>query len=211
MIITIAGNYGSAGLPVGRTAAELMNYRILDDETVEKMLIKLNLDIDPDDFRYYDENQGNMPLSALRRVSAVSNASNVRHYFSHSEMRLPLETRFVDAVRKITLEFAKDGNCIMVGRSAGYFLKPNKDLICIFTTDDTSIREQRTREFFGCDEAEAAKLVRSGDKRRAEYSKYFTGSKTWGDPKHYDYILRTSTLGIEGTAKLIQAMASIRK
>ena len=36
-------------------------------------------------------------------------------------------------------------------------------------------------------------------------------SDTWGDPKHYDYIVHTNTLGLDGTAEMISEIVRIRE
>lgn len=210
MIITIAGHYGSGGLWVGKKAAEIMNYRFLDDETAVKMLKEMDLGISAESYMYFDENTGTDSLATLRRASAIKSSAAVSSYFTE-DRELPLETQFAEALSRLAKEFAKDGNCILVGRCAGYFLKPNPDLICFFTTDDDDIRLKRTMEYWNCDEKEALKRLKKRDKRRSEYNKYFTGSLTWGDPKHYDYILHTNTLGIDGTARLIRSIVEIRE
>ena len=210
MIITIAGNYGSGGLWVAKKAAEILNYRFLDDDTAIKMLDDLDLGISGEDFLTYDENKGFDSLSSLRRISAVASNSPYSAYFSE-EKSMPLEAQYREALRHLSRDFAKDGNCVLVGRCAGYFLKPNPELICFFTTDDDSVRLKRIMDFWNCDENEAVKWMKKRDKRRAEYNKYFTESDTWGDPKHYDYIVHTNTLGLDGTAEMISEIVRIRE
>ena len=153
MIITIAGTYGSAGVPVAYKLAELTGYRILDDQTAGKMI--KDMGITQAEFEFYDENQG---MDSLRKMHAANllDRSMTRYYsYYNAETQLPIEERFAKALKTLALEFAKDGNCIMVGRCAGYFLKPNDDLICFFTTDDMDVRIKRVMEFSVCSEETA--------------------------------------------------------
>ena len=211
MIITIAGTYGSAGVPVAYKLAELTGYRILDDKEAMKMIKDLDLGISQAEFEYYDENQGLDPLRRMHQADLLDRTTAKFSSYYNMEEKLPLEDRFANALKNLALEFAKDGNCIMVGRCAGYFLKPNDELICFFTTDAIDVRIKRVMEFSSCSEDTAAKLIAQRDRRRADYNKFFTGSATWGDPEHYDYILHTDTLGIDKTAELIAAIIKMRE
>ena len=209
MIITIAGTYGSAGVPVAYKLAELTGYRILDDRTAGKMI--QDMGVTQAEFEYYDENQGLDPLRKMHAANLLDRSMSRYYSYYNAETQLPIEERFAKALKKLALDFAEGGNCIMVGRCAGYFLKPNDDLICFFTTDSMDVRIKRVMEFSVCSEETAAKLIGQRDKRRADYNKFFTGSTTWGDPEHYDYILHTDTLGIDKTAELIADIIKLRE
>lgn len=52
------------------------------------------------------------------------------------------------------------------------------------------------------DRAQAEKLVKETNRRRAYYYEAFT-HQTWDDPENYDFCLNTDYLGFEGSVALI--------
>ena len=51
--------------------------------------------------------------------------------------------------------------------------------------------------------------INKTDKRRASYYNFYTGNK-WGKYDNYDLAINSSTVGIEGTARLIAAFAKAK-
>lgn len=103
-----------------------------------------------------------------------------------------------DTIRRL----AEAGSCVFVGRCADYVLRDFKNVVNVFITANMDDRISEIRKRKECTEAEALKLIESGEKGRSTYYNYYTGKK-WGDSSSYDLCVNTSLLGLEATEAYI--------
>ena len=104
-----------------------------------------------------------------------------------------------DTIRRL----AEAGSCVFVGRCADYVLRDFKNVVNVFITANMDDRISEIRKRKECTEAEALKLIESGEKGRSTYYNYYTGKK-WGDSSSYDLCVNTSLLGLEATEAYIK-------
>ena len=104
-----------------------------------------------------------------------------------------------DTIRRL----AEAGSCVFVGRCADYVLRDFKNVVNVFITANMDDRISEIRKRKECTEAEALKLIESGDKGRSTYYNYYTGKK-WGYSSSYDLCVNTSLLGLEATEAYIK-------
>lgn len=104
-----------------------------------------------------------------------------------------------DTIRRL----AEAGSCVFVGRCADYVLRDFKNVVNVFITANMDDRISEIRKRKECTEAEALKLIESGEKDRSTYYNYYTGKK-WGDSSSYDLCVNTSLLGLEATEAYIK-------
>ncbi|WP_297243799.1 cytidylate kinase-like family protein [uncultured Prevotella sp.] len=104
-----------------------------------------------------------------------------------------------DTIRRL----AEAGSCVFVGRCADYVLRDFKNVVNVFITANMDDRISEIRKRKECTEAEAMKLIESGEKGRSTYYNYYTGKK-WGDSSSYDLCVNTSLLGLEATEAYIK-------
>ena len=104
-----------------------------------------------------------------------------------------------DTIRRL----AEAGSCVVVGRCADYVLRDFKNVVNVFITANMDDRISEIRKRKECTEAEALKLIESGEKGRSTYYNYYTGKK-WGDSSSYDLCVNTSLLGLEATEAYIK-------
>lgn len=104
-----------------------------------------------------------------------------------------------DTIRRL----AEAGSCVFVGRCADYVLRDFKNVVNVFITANMDDRISEIRKRKECTEAEALRLIESGEKGRSTYYNYYTGKK-WGDSSSYDLCVNTSLLGLEATEAYIK-------
>ena len=104
-----------------------------------------------------------------------------------------------DTIRRL----AEAGSCVFVGRCADYVLRDFKNVVNVFITANMDDRISEIRKRKECTEAEALKLIESGEKGRSTFYNYYTGKK-WGDSSSYDLCVNTSLLGLEATEAYIK-------
>ena len=125
---------------------------------------------------------------------------------SHSlrNYSLPLNDRFFLAEAEAIKKFAKEGDCVILGRCADYVLEnePDIELINIFVYGSKEWRIKRVANELGINESKAKEQVNKTDKQRRNFYEYYSG-KDWGATENYDLCLNTAKLGIEKAAKII--------
>ena len=107
---------------------------------------------------------------------------------------------------KIIKELAATENCIILGRCANFLLmdQPNVRLLRLFVHAPLEARLARVASYsLAWSGREVAKYVRTEDKRRAAYYRYYTGEE-WRDAAGYDLSLDSERLGEDGCVELIR-------
>ena len=114
------------------------------------------------------------------------------------------------AQKKVILEFAKKGPCVIVGRCADYILR-KEGIRClnVMIHADMEHRKKRVLERYeNIENVSIEKRLAKKDKQRKTYYKYYT-DKTWGDFREYDVILDSGSLGEETCVKTICELAGV--
>ncbi|WP_304408478.1 AAA family ATPase [Faecalibaculum rodentium] len=109
------------------------------------------------------------------------------------------------AQRKVILDLAEKGNCVIVGRCADYILEDRTDVLNVFIYADEAWKKDRIKTIYGENEKDFDRRFKEKNKKRASYYKYYTGH-SWGRAWYYDLCLKTSSLGIEETVNILQSV-----
>ena len=199
IIITIARQYGSGGREIGERVSELLGIPIYDKELITDVASKgsLNTEI----IKKADESAANSLLYTLAM------GSNVLGTTMHFGYKMPLNDKLFILQSDTIKEYAKNGSCVIIGRCADYVLRDEEGVLRLFIYGDLDHRQERVRERHPeIKSSQIIDVINKTDKRRASYYNFYTGNK-WGKYDNYDMAINSSTLGIEGTAQLVVAMA----
>lgn len=207
-IITISREYGSGGRLIGKLVAESLGYDFYDKEIIDMAAQESGLS--PDFIKKTEQNLSSGFLYNLLLGSSYSGTANGASSINGTQM-LPLADQVFNAERKVILDLAKKGNCVIVGRCADYILNTSdevdsKSLLNVFIYGNLEEKLKRIEELYKEPEQAAKKTIQQIDKRRANHYNTFTEA-TWGDRKNYDIMINSSTAGIEETARLISEIA----
>jgi cytidylate kinase len=208
-IITISREYGSGGRLIGKLLAKNLGYSFYDKEIIDMAAQESGLS--PDFIKKTEQNLSSGFLyNLLLGTSYSGTAGSAASSISGGQI-VPLADQVFNAERKVILDLAKKGDCVIVGRCADYILNTseeiNKDeLLNVFIYADVEEKLKRIEELYNEPELSAKKTIQQIDKRRANHYNTFTES-TWGDRKNYDLMINSSTAGIETTAKIIAEVA----
>lgn len=207
-IITISREYGSGGRLIGKLVAESLGYDFYDKEIIDMAAQESGLS--PDFIKKTEQNLSSGFLYNLLLGSSYSGTANGASSINGTQM-LPLADQVFNAERKVILDLAKKGNCVIVGRCADYILNTSdeidsKSLLNVFIYGNLEEKLKRIEDLYKEPEQAAKKTIQQIDKRRANHYNTFTEA-TWGDRKNYDIMINSSTAGIEETAKLISEIA----
>lgn len=207
-IITISREYGSGGRLIGKLVAENLGYSFFDREIIDMAAQESGLS--PEFIKKTEQNLSSGFLYNLLLGTSYSGSNGTPSSLNGNQM-LPLADQVFNAERKVILDLAKKGFCVIVGRCADYILNTSeeidsKELLNVFIYGDLEEKLKRIEELYKEPEQAAKKTIQQIDKRRANHYNTFTEA-TWGDRKNYDLMINSSTAGIEETARIIAEIA----
>ena len=189
-ISTISREFGSGGRTVGKQAAQKLSIPCYDQELIEKIAEESGF------APAYIKEQGEYVV----RAGWLSNALAGR--FSNG---LTTQDQLWLLQRKVILELAEKGPCVIVGRCADYILREEADCLTAFIHADMEKRAQRIVQVYGEREESPEKRLRDKDKRRAAYYQMYT-DMAWGDARHYHVALDSGALGIEKCVSILTGL-----
>ena len=181
-IVTISREYGSGGYEVGRRVAERMNYKFYDKELIAHIADKFLI---PESFVAATEETELKKKNIFHEVFPVftrTENENADYIFREQG--------------KFIVQLVEEGNCVIAGRRADYYLKDNPNALHLFFYADQDFKVKRICETENLTEDEAVKKIADMDRRRRTSYEYVTG-RTWGDMHNYDRLICTSTLGLD--------------
>ena len=190
-IVTISREYGSGGYEVGRRVAERMNYKFYDKELIAHIADKFLI---PESFVAATEETELKKKNIFHEVFPVftrTENENADYIFREQG--------------KFIVQLVEEGNCVIAGRRADYYLKDNPNALHLFFYADRDFKVRRICETENLTEDEAVKKIADMDRRRRTSYEYVTG-RTWGDMHNYDRLICTSTLGLDKCVEEIVAL-----
>ena len=186
-VITISREFGSGGRYIGEELSKKLGWEYYDKEIITKVAEKTGFAEE-----FVEQAGEHSPFKSIFSYGFVSRDSG----------GTSLEDYVYSAQRKIILELADKGPCIIVGRCADYILKDRKDCLNVFITASNEVRHKRLATYYGIPEELADKTIRKQDKMRAEYYNFFTQRK-WGDASNYHICLDAGQFTLDGAAAML--------
>ena len=209
-IITISREYGSGGHTIAKLVAEKLNIPFYDQEIID--MAAKDSGFSPDFIQKTEQNISSGWLyTLLLGASYAAPGTSSRPGINPQSPTMPLADQVFNAQRRVIIDLAKKGACVIVGRCSDFILRHcdeiNQDnLLNIFIYAPLVDKVKRAIEQKGLDPATAEKEVKLIDKRRANHYNTFT-ERTWGNRIHYDLLINSSMVGLEGTADMIAKIA----
>ena len=186
-VITISREFGSGGHSIGEKVAAKLGIPFYDGEIVTRVAEESGY------AKELIEEQGEYSTSANKWFD-ISAASAM--YFQS-----PQDEIFI-AQKRVILDCAAKGPCVIVGRCADYALADEPHCLNIFIRSNMDDRIKRISERLNVPENKAKDIIKKKDKERSSYYNYYT-SKKWGDARSYDLCLNTSQISVEDSIELI--------
>lgn len=186
-IITISREFGSGGRTIGKMVAEKLGYDFYDKELIEKIAAESGFN------EKYIEEQGEY---------APSKNSFAYAFVGRDINGMSMSDYIYSMQRKVILELAEKGNCVIVGRCADYILRDRADCLNVFVHADMDKRADRIVNRYGeTDKAPEKRLMDKDRKRKINY-KYYTGQE-WGMSQNYHISLNSGEIGIDKCVQII--------
>ena len=186
-VITISRQYGAGGRELAGIIANKLGIKLYDRQIVHIAAAKLGIDdLSEKDLLEMENYVKPLSMSFVPFRSFGMNMGESSQGIFMSESA---------AIRKL----AKDGPCVILGRSADYALRKFDNKFSIFVCADDDYREARGKTVYG---GKTLKELNQEDKKRARYYNYYTG-QTWGEGQNYDMVVNTSHDSLEKIADAI--------
>ena len=198
--IVIDREYGSGGREVARILSEKLDMEFYDGNLL--VLAGEEYGINLSTLQEYDERGVGSLLSDLGLVksSAYGNTVNEAPFQVYS------------AQSRLVQQLVAKKPCIFLGRCTAQILATEAHVPFVHAFIYASRMEDRVERARKVDGVEASRIeayIRRKDAQRRNYNRFFT-DKVWGEPKNYDLMLNTSTLGYAACAEAIIAVMNAK-
>jgi cytidylate kinase len=183
-IITISREFGSGGRTIGKETAEQLGIPCYDRAIIERLAAESGFTED-----YVQEQGEYAPDGWLNALAGRGNG------LTNQDQLWLLQ-------RRIVLELAEKGPCVMVGRCADHILREETDCLTVFIHADMGARAERIVRVYGERPDAPEKRLRDKDKRRAAYYRFYT-DMTWGNARNYHVSLDSGVLGVDRCVSIL--------
>ena len=188
-IITISREFGSGGRTIGRKTAEELGIPCYDRELIQKIA-----------------RESGFAESYVRNMDEGGNSGFLAEAFSSNRIFGPTNEDYLwNAQRRVILELGEKGPCVIVGRCADYILRDTADCLTAFIHADAEYRANRIVTVYGEKDESPKDRIKSKDKRRAAYHRFYTDMK-WGYAANYQVCLGSGILGIDKCVEILKAL-----
>lgn len=190
-IITISRQFGSGGRYIGECVASRLGIGYYDKAIIAEIAEQTGLAED------FIEKAGE--YSPTKSIFSYS-------FVGRNRAGVSIDDYLHKIQRKIILDIAQKGPCVIVGRCADYILRDRDDCVNIFIFGNKAEKISRITGIYGDTPKEAEQRMREMDKKRSINYKYFT-DREWGKFENYTLMLNSSTVGIENCVDIIENIA----
>lgn len=178
-LITISRQFGSSGTEIANVLKEELNFEYLDKTKLEEILVS-EYGIPEENFEKYDEKK-----------------PHIWDIFSSEK------DRYLYFMKTAIYEFARKGNCIILGRGGQQLLQNIPGVLHVRIIAPPEIRAGRIQHRYNYDEKLAEQVIRHSDHDRAGFHTFFFHIN-WEDSNLYDLVINTQTLSVENAVVLLK-------
>ncbi|MGA8431699.1 MAG: cytidylate kinase-like family protein [Candidatus Sulfotelmatobacter sp.] len=182
-LVTIEREYGCGGGAIAAQLADRLKWTLWDQRLTEEIAHLAN--VDPCEVQRCDER---MDSRFYRFAKTFWRGSHER---SSHLMDQAFDTDcMVSMMERISVDIAREGNAVVVGRGAPYFLRQQPDAFHVFLYAPRAEKVRRLLED-GNSESQAEELVDTVDRERKAYIKHYFNAD-WPTRSLYHMMLNTA-------------------
>ncbi len=182
-VITIEREYGCGGGAIAAQLAQRLGWNLWDRRLTEEIARLAN--VDPSAVKRCDERMDS-PLYRLAKTFWRGSHERSSHLIGQA-----FDTdRMMTMMEQITERIAKEGNSVVVGRGAPFFLREHPDVFHVFLYAPRGEKIRRLLQD-GATQAEAEDLVDAVDRERIAYVKHYFNAN-WPTRSLYHLMMNTA-------------------
>ena len=185
-VITINREYAAGGHTIGTQVAEKLGITFYDKDIIANVAKESGIDLE----RVTSDNEEISPIDSFIRAI--------------TPMGYDQKEAIFEAQKKVIVEIAKQGPCVILGRCADAILKEaGIDSFDVFIYADDASKLARAKELIKTESDEdALKAMHAIDHNRRTYYHYYTEGH-FGDYKNYNLMLDSGALGYDKCVECI--------
>lgn len=189
-IITIAREYGSGGLTLGKLLAQRLGVDYYDHAIIDATAQRLGYTSE-----FVRENEQNISNGKLWELIFTDKSIPMSMNPSHDDAIFVSESRIIRAL-------AIKKPCVIIGRCANWVLRGDHKVFRIFVTSNREDAVKRVMEKDHLSPDAAAKRIEQVNTGRSNHYFQYTGRR-WTDAHDYDLVFNTSALSIDQCADMV--------
>lgn len=204
-VVCISHASGAGGEAVGRLVAERLGFLYVDDEIVARAAAAGG--IDPGDVAN-EERRKSFAARLLDGLAQGGEAWALGHGASPGPRAEPSSDQVRALITETIAQTAARGDVVIVAHGASHLVAATPDALRVLVTASPATRAARLSEQHGLDPARAARAVKDSDSGRRDYLERFYDVDE-ELPTHYDLVVNTDVLSMDGAARVVLEAASV--
>ncbi len=184
-ILTISREFGSGGRTIGKKVAEKLGISCYDSELIQKL-----------------SEESGYAAEYIKEEGEDAVGGWLEPILSTRSLGLTNQDKLWHLQRKVILELAEKGPCVIVGRCADFILKGKANCLNVFIHASLEHRARRIVQEYGEREAPPEQRLKEKDKRRAAYHRFYTDMK-WGHAQNYHICLDSGEIGMDKCVEIL--------
>lgn len=181
-IITVARETGSDGETVADRVARGLGFALVDRNLLEGLVREHGLT--GQELDESDEERGGAAIAAAGGVH-------------------------VDYLQAVLLDLAGKQDMVVVGRGGQFLFRDCPGSLHVKVVASPGARRAALQRTQDLTDADAGAMLEEADRQRSEWIRQHY-AEDWDAPAHYDLIVRTDRLGVEGAAAVIRSAAEVQ-
>lgn len=203
-VVTLSHATGAGGETIGRTVANGLGFRYIDEEVINIAAKREGIDaaIVADEERrksFLERLMSGLAIPVIGEGAASMIVPEAIVTTGES-----LRSLIVEAIHEV----AEQGQAVIVSHAASIPLAGRPDVLRVLVTASAATRAQRAARDGGVGAAAAAEFIKEHDEGRADYFERFYGIEQ-ELPTHYDLVVNTDKLSADEVAEII--VAAVRR
>ena len=195
-VIVIGRQYGSGGHDIGKSLAGKLGFAFYDNEIIQ--MTAGSTGYTP---KFVQEHEENMTNSFLYDL--------VNQMYIYSDTQEAPRDAIFESEGEVIRRLADQGNCVILGRCADYFLRDRQDCLKVYLHAPEDFRVKRIMDTEDLSEEDARRKVRRMDRRRSDNYHYYT-RRIWGHSGNYDLTIDTG-IGAEAVEEIIRRTLELKQ
>ena len=201
-VITIEREYGCGAAEIARKLASKLGWKLWDRELTAE--IARVADVDPSSVSMCEERVD----STFQRLVKVFWRGSYERSASLSHQPFGPD-RMVEVGEEVMRSIAEQGNCVIVGRGAPYFLRDRDDAFHVFLYAPRAEKLRRIQTL-GKSSKDADDLVDTVDRERILFVKHYFGAD-WPTRSLYDVMINTAMGDENVLSTILHSMRSTER
>ena len=200
-VITVSKDFASGGRELGRLVAKNLDYHYVDKYLFQK--IAEDLHVSEGTLESFEESREYRIPNLFSNMFSKSYIQRIVGY----DKTVVEEREYQNSLKNLILGVAKEGNAVIIGRAAHYFLKDMEDCYRFRLVAPIEWRKKYAEEKLGVSKPQAQKVIGSKDRNKAWFLRSVCG-EGFVDPLWFHLTLNMSSVSLDKAVYLVLSIVN---